>query len=935
MLLALLCVAAPAQDSEAQLAEVARLDAQAKSLYQAGRYHEAIPLAERVVGILEKTLGPEHRAVALLLGNLASMYQAAGDYIQAELSCQRALTIFQKFGPESPEIAKLYGRLAVVYFAKGDRARAESTLGRALEIYRKTPDQNESEVAKLYSDLGVMYLETDDYNQAGAYFETALPIFEKTLGREHQVIAIVLNNLAVVARVQGDLARGESFLQRALAIYGMHNPEHPDITGPLINLALLYYDKGENDRAEPLYRRALNVLEKTLGPEHPEIAKALHNLGILYRAKKDYVHAESSFQRALTIREKKFGPEHPDVAQSLYDLAFLYYAEDDNERALEFLTRGNEVQERSLASVLNAGSEWQKQLYLNTLESTLHAAVSLNVSTMPRDERAARLALTTILQRKGRVVDTVAGQLTILRLHGTAQDQDLLHKLASLHSELTALETAGNQISPVERNIRVAVLSMAIERIEGELSRRSAEVGRQAPPISLKVVQQALPSDAALVEIFQYRPFKAKTLDAVDQWDAPRYVSYVIRSNESTPQWVDLGDATIIDAEVTRLRAALKDPRRTDSQTVGRALDERIMRPIRKLLGPSRRLFLSPDGTLNLIPFAALVDENGKYLVENYSLTYLTSGRDLLRLNVPTESAGAPVVIANPLYDLTILSLPGSSRDRAKQFPSQADAQRSMDFIKTSYSPLPGTADEALALKKLWSDARVLMQDRATEAALKQVNRPLVLHIATHGFFLADQSKTLATGKGTERTIDSFLFLPLPKRWENPLLRSGLILAGVNQQSSGPGEDGVLTAMEVAGLDLRGTKLVVLSACETAVGDVKTGEGVYGLRRALTLAGSETQVMSLWKVSDVGTRDLMTAYYIRLQKGEGRTEALRQVQLAMLQGQLKAAASDRNRGTTDTGEQLGTKDYRHPYFWAAFIQSGDWRSLDGKSIRAQ
>lgn len=166
--------------------------------------------------------------------------------------------------------------------------------------------------------------------------------------------------------------------------------------------------------------------------------------------------------------------------------------------------------------------------------------------------------------------------------------------------------------------------------------------------------------------------------------------------------------------------------------------------------------------------------------------------------------------------------------------------------------------------------------------------------------------------------------------WENPLLRSGLVLAGVKQRQSGLGEDGVLTALEAAGLDLWGTKLVVLSACETGLGDVRNGEGVYGLRRALVLAGSETQVMSLWKVSDAGTRDLMVAYYTRLRNREGRAEALRQVQLAMLRGEMLSAANSRNRETTDPGRKSSTKNYRHPYYWASFIQSGDWRSLENK-----
>jgi CHAT domain-containing protein len=162
---------------------------------------------------------------------------------------------------------------------------------------------------------------------------------------------------------------------------------------------------------------------------------------------------------------------------------------------------------------------------------------------------------------------------------------------------------------------------------------------------------------------------------------------------------------------------------------------------------------------------------------------------------------------------------------------------------------------------------------------------------------------------------------------ENPLLRSGLILAGANQRQSGPGEDGVLTALEAAGLDLWGTRLVVLSACETGLGEIKNGEGVYGLRRALVLAGSESQVMSLWQVSDAATRDLMAAYYTRLQAGEGRTEALRQVQLTMIKSGGTTAPAGAQRGIGLQKENPKSQDLSHPFYWAAFIQSGEWRSL--------
>ena len=214
------------------------------------------------------------------------------------------------------------------------------------------------------------------------------------------------------------------------------------------------------------------------------------------------------------------------------------------------------------------------------------------------------------------------------------------------------------------------------------------------------------------------------------------------------------------------------------------------------------------------------------------------------------------------------------------------NGERSVDFAQLRFDQLPGTAAEAQALRKILPGVKVLTEAAATERALKQVTGPSLLHVATHGFFLPDQQQS----------------------GDNPLLRSGLLLAGANGRHDGAGEDGVLTALEAAGLDLWGTRLVVLSACKTAVGDVRNGDGVYGLRRALVLAGSESQLMSLWQVSDQATRDLMVEYYKRLRASESRTEALRQAQLKMIRSKARS----------------------HPFYWASFIQSGAWKNLEGK-----
>jgi len=377
------------------------------------------------------------------------------------------------------------------------------------------------------------------------------------------------------------------------------------------------------------------------------------------------------------------------------------------------------------------------------------------------------------------------------------------------------------------------------------------------------------------------------------------------------PKWALLGEAKPINQTAKALLGLLctasSRPRSRSSRgkavelgpqpavvNPARTLDEQIMLPIRKLLGDTRTVFFSPDGALNLIPIGALVDENGHHLIEDYHLTYLTSGRDLLRLQLEHRAQGNALVLADPDFGATGGKLPkGAAADRGRR---SADLTRG----KIEFDPLPGTAQEAKAIAPLLQTQPVT-RDQATESILKQVHQPAILHVATHGFFLPDQPEP--PKPQFEPGFDRSGPPPAP-RTENPLLRSGLALAGANTLQSG-NEDGLLTALEASGLDLWGTQLVVLSACETGVGKVQTGEGVYGLRRALVNAGAETQVMSLWKVDDAATRDLMVDYYRRLKAGEGRSEALRQAQLAMLH----------------------SKDRNHPYYWASFIVSGDGRQL--------
>jgi CHAT domain-containing protein len=315
------------------------------------------------------------------------------------------------------------------------------------------------------------------------------------------------------------------------------------------------------------------------------------------------------------------------------------------------------------------------------------------------------------------------------------------------------------------------------------------------------------------------------------------------------------------------------------------------MRPVRRI-APSGHLLVSPDGALSLIPFAALVDEHGAYAIERYTITYLTSGRDVLRLRESVPSATGAVVVADPKFGNPVV----------RRAAREGGAATHIDESQYFFAPLPGVASEVRALRQLLPQATFLTGDEATKPRLMAVRGPAVLHIATHGFFLSDaaapQDDVRAGGDDTTRLAR------MVGHATNPLVRSGLALTGANASGASAGE-GVLTALEAAGLDLWGTKLVVLSACDTGVGTVRNGDGVYGLRRAFVLAGAESQLMTLWPVSDRRTRDLMVSFYSTLLRGTPSGEALRDAQLAM----LHAA-------------------HVHPYYWASFILSGRWTALE-------
>ena len=749
-------------------------------------------------------------------------------------------------------------------------------------------------MATSLNNLAGLYRRQGRYSEAEPLYKQALEMYKRLLGEEHPSVATSLNNLAGLYRRQGRYSEAEPLYKQALEMYKrLLGEEHPSVATSLNNLAGLYRRQGRYSEAEPLYKQALEMYKRLLGEEHPSVATSLNNLAGLYRRQGRYSEAEPLYKQVLEMDKRLLGEEHPHVATSLNNLAVLYQSQENITKALEFREQSLKVEEHNLAYNLSGGFERQKREYTTTtVSATTNNVISLHLNSALNNPKAANLALTTIFRRKGRILDVLTNNLQILRQRVNDKSTlKLIDRLSDNYSQLASLLYNRPEKLPLEQyRKQVAQLEQKIKDLEDKLSRRSTEFANLSQPVRLADVQKLIPTNAALVEIVRYEPLNPKAKPG-QSYGEPRYAAYILNST-GEPQAIDLGETKKIEKALELFRNSLQDPNITPTEQVkksARGVDQLVMQPIRKLLGNKRKILISPDGALNLIPFEALVDENERYLVENYSFTYLTSGRDLLRQQNQSPSKQSPskkqpAIMADPFFHK-----PG---EVVAVKPNKPNNTRSVDLSKINFPPLLGTREEAESIATMLG-VKPFLGTQASEGVIKQLQNPKILHIATHGFFESSPKKP--EHQDTYR--------------DNPLLLSGLIFSGYKNRQGGGNQDGILTALETTTLNLTGTKLVVLSACDTSLGQDKTGEGVYGFRRALVIAGSESQVMSLWKVEDNATKDLMIAYYQKVLgkqgKQQGRSEALRQTQLEMLRG----------------------GKYQHPYYWAAFIPSGDWRPM--------
>jgi CHAT domain-containing protein/Tfp pilus assembly protein PilF len=721
-----------------------------------------------VLEIREKALGPDDRLVALTLDHLSDAYAQSGDYTNAIQSRMRALEIKKKvYGDEHGEVGAELHMLGIVYQDKGDTYKAEEMHLKALSMLEKLNQANTLVATSVLSNLGQIYYSREDYKNAENYFRRSQTILEQRLG-----------------------------------------PDHFHLTLTLTALGLVAYGKGDYQTAEVMFQRALALTEKNLGPDHVRVPAFLNDLGRLYCTTGDYTKAEEFYQRALSIY-RRGGLGSADAQETLFGLARVYAAQGNIPQAVRFEQQASEIENRQVELNLVQGSEREKLAYLGDLSFHSYRNIWLHAQLAPNDPTARTVAVTGILQRKGRVQDTMAESLSALRRRFSVEDQKVLDHLNDVTSKLASLVLHGaERVSPAEHEKQIKNLENQREQLEEEISQRSAGFYRRLPPVSVNTVQAAIPPNAVLIEFAVYQPFDPKAPNDRRAYGPPRYIAYILR-NQGEVKWVELGTTKVIDDSVKALRLALSDPDRKDVKQIARKLDQQVTQRIRVSVGNATQLLVSPDGALNLLPFEALVDGSGRYLVERYSVTYLTSGRDLLRMQAGQLSHSNPLVLADPLFGKR--AIPHSATENVRQLeklrPGLQRAPEPSDLSQVYFEPLTNTKLEAEAIKSLFPDVTVMTGAQATEGLLKRVDAPRLLHIATHGFFLTAPSTEEKSG---DMSAGDF---------ENPLLRSGLALAGANLRNN-TDEDGVLTALEASGLNLWGTKLVTLSACDTGLGEV-------------------------------------------------------------------------------------------------------------------
>lgn len=921
---------------------------------QKASYSEAETILQKAITHAQE-LGVEHHPLLFnLKTELSRVYEDQGRLDDAQTLIQ-AVYEFDRttLGDTHPNTLTDKSHMASILRKKGLLQAAEKIFEQVYQERKAISGEKNPNVIIDLNNLALVLEEQGLYEQAEPLLKKAAHLAEEVLGIEHTTTLATMNNLALIHESQGVFKRARPLYLKVIQTYSkIYGEDHPNTIASINNLAYLCMLEQKYDDALEKFQIVLERWKKSLTMNHQNTLKALNNLGRVYHKKGQLEKASELLNKALELRIKNFGETHMDAIRSMIDVSALYISQEKFKQALLLIKKAIDFSTASLGphhpytfEALNVQAklfqhmkddqkacetyalifERRNKFFERVLWATgenardgyirLHRAEQdayLSLLAMSKTPNSARDIFNVSLQRKGLLlkiaseIEQVTQMLDKPELNKLSQQlMDKKKKLASLTLSGPAEKGATNFLLEIEK------LENEIEELQGELGRSSIRFKTARQRISPESIVSQLTDADILLDYFIF----------MNQSKGKRQLVAVIaqktESDQSGYSKVVFDDMAMIDKWIENYRTTIQDEEADEDEVKeeGFVLYEKIWQPLVPAFNEKTSIYLVPDGMLNILPFDALVDGEGEYLIQTYDLKMLSSGRDVLLTEKNTDN-GPFLIIAGPDYNSEYLVESETVKDIKRKRKSRG--KRNAELLKglrmasfgmrgLSFSPLPGAereGQEINALCKQERSTKLYLKNQAEEELLRHMNQaPDILHIATHGFFLKSQENLTKRLVKMQRSMDALTLIPPPG--DNPLLRAGLAFAGINKNAQFLGEidtdnDGVLTAIEVLGLNLFGTRLVVLSACETGLGEIHAGEGVYGLRRAFQEAGAHTVINSLWEVSDQGTQRLMTALYKNVLSGMPVREAFRNAQLGMKNSIM----------------------WSHPYIWSAFFMVG-------------
>ena len=857
-----------------------------------GKYKKAEPLYKQSLEIRKKLFGQGHPEVASSLNHLGDLYHSLGKYKKAEPFYKQSLEIRKKvYGLEHFDTASSLNNIAYLHYDLGELTKAEKFFEQSLGIIKKIYGLEHYKTATAINNLGEVYYSFGQFEKAESLYKDSLEIREKVFGQDHPDIAISLEDLGSLFLSLSQYEKAKSYLEKSLEIrkkvFGL---DHPDTATSLNDLALAYESLGNYEDADNLYRQSLEIRKKLFGLEDRATAISLNNVGLRYMRLGQYEKAKSYLEKSV---ENFVGLDHPNSRIVLDNLGYLYSLTGEYEKR-------NEILRSSLITGLNF---IHREMPFLPLSSRIKFADYYDFNDyiyndIEKNINSKKLATFGIINTKGLLEEIEKKQSQLEFLKGP--HEDILNKLRIIDKKIANLKNNQNKINH---------LLIDKDKLEKKLYRLLPVLDQKI--VNIEDLTEVMPNNSILVEYVKYFPH------INEEWKSPHYLALVLdpskkefndkgNLSEYKIHAIDLGLAETLENIIQNALNAIEEGL-SDTEKLLRDIGEIIIQPIADVTKESKTWFISPDGELNKVPFAALRGyEGNNLLVDQVKIRLLTTGRELIDLQKKNKSrSNISYVFANPLFDSDRKRISDTKQIKSS-FEFNAQQNRSIDLGTFKWSSLPGTAKEGKFIANI-INARLFLKDRATAKKIINIKGPEILHIASHSFYLKNQENNIKPSKNQLSTQNSLPLNYFAKN-ENPLLRSGVVLAGANNPDLNQEDDGYLTALEIAQLDWRGTELVVISGCESGLGEVKNGDGIYGLKRAISVAGAKSSLLSLWKVDDQATAVFMKSFYERLIAGEGRAEAL-----------INTQREFRNHKN---------KNYRYPYIWASFQLSGDWRPID-------